>query len=281
MATRMQQRRGTLAEWTAANPVLSEGELGVETDTHMLRIGDGVTPFLNLPMYAGPQGPQGPIGPVGPLGPIGPQGIQGPEGPVGPPGPYGPAGPVGPQGPAGGGIVSGIIMAYAGNPAPAGWLICDGSAISRGNYASLFSALGTTYGSGDQSTTFNLPDLRGRTPIGYDVGQTEFNAIGKRGGAKTHILTVNEMPSHNHTTNTTGSGHTHEFGFEYQSDVATTGQAYRISDIQNITHASGTNGTATPTATGSTHTHGVGDTGNGQAHSILQPYVAMNYIIKT
>ncbi len=53
MATRMQQRRGTMAEWTAANPVLLDGEIGFETDTHFIRVGDGVTAFLDLPRYAG------------------------------------------------------------------------------------------------------------------------------------------------------------------------------------------------------------------------------------
>jgi hypothetical protein len=139
MATRMQQRRGSLAEWTAANPVLMDGELGVETDTHMLRIGDGITPFLDLPQYAGPQGPVGPQGPYGPVGPVGPQGVQGPEGPNGPPGPVGPVGPQGVPGPTGTGITPGIIMAFAGNPAPAGWLICDGAAVSRNTYAALFA----------------------------------------------------------------------------------------------------------------------------------------------
>lgn len=80
MATRMQQRRGTAADWAAQNPVLMDGEIGFETDTHMIRVGDGVTQFLNLPRYAGPIGPQGSSGAQGP------QGIQGNTGPTGPAG---------------------------------------------------------------------------------------------------------------------------------------------------------------------------------------------------
>ena len=75
-------------------------------------------------------------------------------------------------------LPSGIIMPFAGATTPAGWLLCDGSAISRTTYSSLFTALGTTHGAGDGSTTFNLPDLRGRTIAGKDDmggAQQDFN----------------------------------------------------------------------------------------------------------
>lgn len=278
MATRMQQRRGTLADWTATNPVLMDGEIGFETDTHMLRIGDGLTAYLDLPLYVGPVGPVGPDGPEGPVGPEGPAGVAGPVGPAGGPGP---AGPAGVQGPSGTGVTSGIVMAFAGNPAPAGWLLCDGTAVSRTTYAQLFANIGTAYGNGDGTNTFNLPDLRGRTPVGLDGGQTEFNAIGKTGGEKAHATTIAEMPSHNHTTNTTGAGHTHDMGFEYSTDTQLGGTGTRVTDLQNLTGGSGTNATAVPNSAGSGHTHGVGNTGSGAAHNNLQPYMVMNYIIKT
>ena len=81
---------------------------------------------------------------------------------------------------------------------PSNWKICDGSAISRETYAELFDVIGTSYGAGDGSTTFNLPDKRGRVSVGLDSNQTEFDTIGKKSGEKTHQLTINEIPSHDH-----------------------------------------------------------------------------------
>ena len=84
MAFRIQTRRGTASEWTAANPVLLDGEWAAERDTRKFKIGDGVTPWNDLPYVTqGEQGPQGPEGPEGPQGPQGPQGPKGPEGPQG------------------------------------------------------------------------------------------------------------------------------------------------------------------------------------------------------
>lgn len=90
---------------------------------------------------------------------------------------------------------------------PNGWLICDGRAISRTTYDELFKIIGTTYGAGDGSTTFNLPDLRGRVLAGYKSDNTNFNTLGKKGGAETLKLTVDNLPSHNHSF--TGTAHTH------------------------------------------------------------------------
>lgn len=80
---------------------------------------------------------------------------------------------------------AGAIMAWGGATAPSGWLMADGSAVSRTEYASLFAEIGTTFGTGDGTMTFNVPDLRGRTPFGYDSAQTEFDTIGETGGSKT------------------------------------------------------------------------------------------------
>ncbi|MBM3556935.1 MAG: hypothetical protein FJX47_15435 [Alphaproteobacteria bacterium] len=93
----------------------------------------------------------------------------------------------------------GTILAYGGATIPSGWLDCDGSAISRSTYAALFTALGTTWGAGDGSTTFNLPDLRGRTAIGAGTGSgLSARTLGATGGAETHVLTVPEIPPHTH-----------------------------------------------------------------------------------
>lgn len=92
----------------------------------------------------------------------------------------------------------GSIMPYPKATAPENWLICDGSAISRTDYSELFNAIGTTFGEGDGSTTFNLPNIKGRTIVGLDTDDTDFNTIGKVLGEKTHTLTVAEMPKHTH-----------------------------------------------------------------------------------
>lgn len=143
----------------------------------------------------------------------------------------------------------GSISLFAGTTAPNGWLICDGSAVSRTTYANLFSVIGTTYGTGDGSTTFNIPDLQGRVPVGLDSSDTSFDTIGETGGEKTHTLTTDEMPSHNHS----------------------------------LLGNSGTGGKAETVPYGSQETgttmYAIKNTGGGQAHNNLQPYIVMNYII--
>lgn len=82
---------------------------------------------------------------------------------------------------------------------PAEWLLAEGQAVSRTAYARLYAAIGTLYGVGDGSTTFNLPDARGRTLVGLS-SDTEFDTLGKKFGTKTHTLTTPETPTHSHTT---------------------------------------------------------------------------------
>ena len=117
-------------------------------------------------------------------------------------------------------VPAGVILAYAGATAPNGWLLCDGTLISRTTYAALFAAISTLYGAGDGSTTFGIPDLRGRVPVGKAASGT-FLTMGATGGAETHAITIAEMPGHDHTAVTGGSGtlttginsvgHTHTF----------------------------------------------------------------------
>ena len=92
----------------------------------------------------------------------------------------------------------GAMLPYGNTTPPENWLICDGREVSRPTYAELFNVIGTNYGSGDGSTTFNLPDKRGRVSVGLDSNDSDFNSIGKHSGEKTHILKIDEMPSHNH-----------------------------------------------------------------------------------
>lgn len=106
----------------------------------------------------------------------------------------------------------GVINQFAGEIAPNGYLLCQGQAVSRTAYASLFNVISTKYGAGDGSTTFNIPDLRGRVPVGKDDRDTDFKTLGNMGGEKAHTLTVQEMPSHNHSATLTinsGGAHTH------------------------------------------------------------------------
>jgi microcystin-dependent protein len=119
-----------------------------------------------------------------------------------------------------GGTPVGSVLDYAGSSAPTGWLLCYGQAVSRTTYAALYSAISTTHGVGDGSTTFNVPDCRGRTVAGKDdMGGTSANrltnqtggidgdTLGATGGTETHTLTTAQLASHNHTA--TDAGHTH------------------------------------------------------------------------
>lgn len=96
---------------------------------------------------------------------------------------------------------TGEISMWATGSAPTGWLICDGSAISRTTYAALFAVIGTVYGAGDGSTTFNLPNLKGRVVVGRDSADADWDTLGETRGSKTHTLTISEMPVHSHTQN--------------------------------------------------------------------------------
>lgn len=154
-------------------------------------------------------------------------------------------------------LPAGCVMPYAGAAAPAGWLLCAGQAVSRTEYGALFAVVGTTYGTGNGTTTFNLPDLRGRTVAGVDnmggsaAGRltntvlTASNQIGATGGAQTHTLTSGQsgVPAHQHSntlsSNTVASsGHRHDFRFalndNYYAATGTNGAmtssgAYRYS----------------------------------------------------
>ena len=88
-------------------------------------------------------------------------------------------------------VPPGMIAPYAGKTAPEGWLLCDGSAVSRTTYAALYAAIGTTYGAGNGSTTFTLPDLRGRVPAGANAS----NALASKAGADSKNITKANLPN--------------------------------------------------------------------------------------
>ena len=146
----------------------------------------------------------------------------------------------------------GAIMPFGGGTVPDNYLLCNGQAVSRTTYATLFQTIGTAFGVGDGSTTFNIPDLRGKVPVGYDSTQTEFDTLGETGGEKTHTLTTNEMPIHNHAIGINGGTETGA-RFTFTSDSQK--RYYSGQDI-------------------------IQNAGGSQPHNILQPYQTTNYIIK-
>jgi microcystin-dependent protein len=119
---------------------------------------------------AGPKGDTGATGPQGLVGATGPQGVPGIQGPQGPQGVQGAQGAQGDPGSSGLSAPTGAVVAFAGATPPTGWLLCDGSAVSRTTYVGLFGVIGTAWGTGDGSTSFNLPDMRGRFLRGVDNG---------------------------------------------------------------------------------------------------------------
>ena len=100
-----------------------------------------------------------------------------------------------------GGIASGTMIMYGGSSAPSGFLLCDGSVVSRATYADLFAIIGTSFNEGGEAgTDFRLPDLRGRTPVGVGAGAgLTTRAMGDEGGEESHVISEDEMPAHNHT----------------------------------------------------------------------------------
>lgn len=188
---------------------------------------------------------------------------------------------------------TGTILAYAGATAPTQdasaepypWLLCDGTAVSRSTYATLFALLSTTYGTGDGSTTFDLPDLRGRIPLGAGTGV----GLGSSGAAGTPpagtSLTARalgswggdeRMPQHNHggATGNDSPDHSHTTWSGFW--IKTGGGAVGNSSGAWIDIASAANvGGAT-----ARHTHSISNDGAGNGGN-MPPYVVLNYIIKT
>ena len=150
----------------------------------------------------------------------------------------------------------GSLLATGRATAPdTNWLICDGASYLRTDHADLFAAIGTTYGSVD-GTHFNVPDFRGRVPVGVDGAAnrlTANDALGNSGGEEKHTLSIAEMPAHTHTElNTYVHGAATSYGFVVASDIPS-----------NITD-----------------TNNTGSTGGGGAHNNMQPYQIVNWMIR-
>ena len=157
---------------------------------------------------------------------------------------------------------SGSVTQWAGSgSAPTGWLMCDGTAVSRTTYSVLFTAINTTYGVGDGSTTFNLPDMQGRVAIGAGTGRNNADdgsltarTIGTYEGEETHTLTEAELPAHTHT---------------YTKPAL-------LESYRNSIEA-GTNGNHS-----STEDQDTGSVGSNTPHNVMQSYLVLGgYIIKT
>lgn len=210
---------------------------------------------------------------------------------------------------------AGTIVAFAGTTAPQGWALCSGEAISRTTYAELYTAIGTHYGSGDGSSTFNLPDLRGRTVFGKDnMGGTAATRIisshgingltlGAAGGNATTTLSETNLPSHTHNfsgTSATTSSNTHSHDYVDAYFAESGGSGYGGNSLYgtsaNTDHDNSfryrTSGNGWSTApmsiatSSSSHSHTVvaagtiSATGSGTAFNTLNPGIVLNYIIK-
>ena len=162
-----------------------------------------------------------------------------------------------------GAVPSGVVAPFAGSSAPTGWLLCYGQAVSRTAYAALFTAIGTTFGSGDGSTTFNVPDLRGRAPFGVDSmggtaagrlgsgatgGITGTASLGAAGGEQKHMLVTAEIPS--------GLG-------TFVTSISQAGDGWTGGGPGTVSYSTGAAG------------------GSGGAHNNTPPAIVLNYIIKT
>jgi len=163
--------------------------------------------------------------------------------------------------------LTGTIQMWPTTSAPTGYLLCDGSAVSRTTYSALFGIVGTTFGTGDGSTTFNLPNYTDRMPIGKG---TIAATIGATGGSSTTTLTSSNLPSHSHSASVTDPGHLH-----YGGSCAPNGGGGGIA-------LKGDQNQVNPTTVATTGISvSIGSTGSGTAATTISPYLGINFIIKT
>jgi microcystin-dependent protein len=157
----------------------------------------------------------------------------------------------------------GSMVPYPSDTIPDNWLLCDGQAVNRTTYSLLFAVLGISHGSGDGSTTFNLPNIKGKTIVGRDSADTDFDVLGENRGSKTQTLSVANLPAHNHNfASSTGK-------------QVITGTPGGYTDAVNDYLAVSVGITA-----GSDNRLQIGFIGSGTAHNNIQPSIVENYIIK-
>jgi microcystin-dependent protein len=157
----------------------------------------------------------------------------------------------------------GAVIAYGSSTAPEGWLNCLGQEVYRGDYPDLFAVIGTTYGAGNGTTTFNLPSLAGRAVVGQGTGSgLTARSMGATGGVEAHVLNTNEMPSHTHTSNAVGN----TVGL-IKADGSNTAVDVDSSAVEPNIYAA-------PVALT------IDSAGSGAAHNNMQPFAVLNYIIR-
>lgn len=192
-------------------------------------------------------------------------------------------------------IPPGVVWPFAGASAPTGFVLCDGGAYSRATYAVLFSVIGTAYGPGDGSTTFNVPDLRGRLPAGMDGGTGRLtsatmtpdgNTLNASGGTQTHTLSLGQTPVGITSTGSLSGGTASVTSTNYvpsnPSDNTSLSVAAGGGNMGGIPAAGGFSNShiaSTGSVTGTTSV--TSNNTGGAAHLNVQPTLVMNYIIFT
>ena len=189
-------------------------------------------------------------------------------------------------------VPPGAILPYYGYETviPEGFLECNGQEVPISKYENLFKVIGYTFGAGENTEiqTFKVPDMTSMTAVGYDPDDEDFNSIGKKGGENTHVLTVDEIPNHNHTIQE--ASHSHTVYVEKQSVSTTIGSGASGRDTENGSYSKGTN-----TSRGddkswnhshyyTTHTqrhfHKMETTGADESHNNIQPCILCKFMIK-
>mgnify|MGYP003114491442 CR=1 FL=1 len=168
------------------------------------------------------------------------------------------------------GIPTGTIVPWSASSVPTGFLECDGSTVSRSTYSGLFAVVGTTYGAGDGSSTFGIPDLQDNVC----VGKSNNKALASTGGANTVTSTGNVGGTTANATLSTAqlASHTHQVPGDNMSSNTTKCLLARHTSQTVATLSAGS---------GQGHQHNMSATFTGDATSVLQPFLTVIYIIKT
>lgn len=167
----------------------------------------------------------------------------------------------------------GTLLLWPLDWAPQDWLPCDGRELSIAQYSPLYSLLGVRFG-GNGTTTFCLPDLRGRVPVGVgrlDGGGTTYDLAAKGGAESVSLVSVAQIPAHNHLLNATNDSTSNQPAQNYPGRLMSSGE--RGAAVTTTGFA------PTPTAGKTLHPGVIGSAGEGQPHENRQPYLGLNFII--